>query len=174
MKKFAAMIAAALCALLGVVALAPSAQAYPTPILSLKLSTQAVVSGGSFNAVAKADVQCDTLTVTWNGQTASAPGSTVTHTFTAPVVQTATVITAHATCAYTTATGTSGHAIALTPNYLYASADVTVLPQGAATTGKLPNTGGPNIGWLLGGLAALLAGAGAMYAGRRREGGASL
>lgn len=174
MKKFAAMIAAALVALLGVVALAPSAQAYPTPILTLKLSVQTVVSGGTFNAVATADVQCDTMTVTWNGQTATAPGSTVSHVFTAPVVQVATVITAHATCTYTDQTGTAGHALAVTQKTLTADANVTVLPQAAAATGKLPNTGGPSIGWLLAGIAALLAGAGAMYAGRRREGGASL
>lgn len=172
MKKFAAMIAAVLMALLGLAVLAPSAQAYPTPILTLKLSVQSVVSGGTFNAVATADVQCDTITVTWNGQTASASGSTVSHTYTAPIVQVATVVTAHAVCTYTATTGTAGHAIAATPQTLTADADVTVLPLGASG-GKLPNTGGPSLGWLWSGIAALLAGAAAMYLGRRREGGAS-
>lgn len=171
MKKFAATLAAALMALLGLTALAPSAQAYPTPVLTLKLSLHTVISGHTFNAVAKASVTCDTLTVSWSGQSATVPGSTLSHTFTAPVVTVPTVITAVAVCRYTSTTGTAGAAIAASPQTLTAKANVTVLPVNSAGNGHLPNTGGPSVGWLIAGIAALLAGAGAMFAGRRRSSG---
>lgn len=172
MKKFAATLAAALMVLLGLAALAPSAQAYPTPILTLKLSVQRVVSGHTFNAVATASVTCDTLTVSWDGQSATAPGSRVKHTFRAPIVTVPTVITAVAVCHYSSTTGTGGAAISVTEQTLTARANVTVLPlSNSAGNGHLPNTGGPSIGWLIAGIAALLAGAGAMLAGRRRSAG---
>jgi LPXTG-motif cell wall-anchored protein len=173
MKKFAAALTAALLALLGFVAFAPSANAYPPPTppkLYLTLSTNRVVSGHSFNATAKATVSCDTITLRWNGVTASAAGSTVKHRYKAPIVSSDVVITAHATCVYTATSGQSGAAISATTKTLYAEADVTVVPA-HGKGGKLPNTGGPSIGWLIGGIAALLAGAGAMFAGRRRDAG---
>ncbi|GAC1382979.1 MAG: hypothetical protein NVSMB48_15020 [Marmoricola sp.] len=171
MKKYAATLAAALMVLLGLTALAPSAEAYPTPVLTLKLSVQSVISGHTFNAVAKASVNCDTLTVSWSGQSATAPGSTLTHTFRAPIVTVPTVITAVAVCRYSSTTGTAGAAIAATEQSLTAKANITVLPLTSAGSGHLPNTGGPSIGWLIAGIAALLAGAVAMFAGRRRSAG---
>lgn len=167
MKKYAATLAAALVALMGLVALAPSAQAYPTAALYLNLNLDRVVSGHVFVAIAKATVNCDTLTVTWNGQTASAHGSKVTHQFRAPIVTSTVVITAHATCIYTSTSGNVGNAISAKPSTLTATADVTVVPV-AGNAGKLPNTGGPSIAWLIAGIGALLAGAGTMFAGRRR------
>ena len=171
MKKYAATLAAALMVLLGLTALAPSAQAYPTPILTLKLSLHSVVSGHTFNAVAKASVTCDTLTVTWAGQSATTPGSTLSHTFLAPTVSKPTVITAVAVCRYSSTAGASGAAIRATEQTLTAKANVTVLPVSSGAGGHLPNTGGPSVGWLIAGIAALLAGAGAMFAGRRRHAG---
>ena len=173
MKKYAAALAAALLALLGLTALAPSAQAYPNPALYLTLSTNRVVSGHTFVATAKATVNCDTITLTWNGQAAHAPGPKVVHTYRAPIVTSTVVITAHATCTYTTTSGNVGNAISATTKTLYAEADVTVIPVGSLGNGKLPNTGGPSIGWLIGGIAALLAGAGSIFAGRRRDAGVS-
>lgn len=169
MKKYAATLAAALLVLLGLTALAPSAQAYPTPILTLTLDLHTVVSGHTFDAVANASVKCDSLTVNWAGQSATAPGSTLRHTFKAPIVQVPTVITAVAVCRYTSTTGASGHAIVAAPQTLTAKANVTVLPLGSAAGGHLPNTGGPSINWLIAGIAAMLAGAAAMFAGRRRQ-----
>lgn len=171
MKKYAATLAAALMVLLGLTALAPSAQAYPTPVLTLKLSLHDVVSGKTFTAVAKATVTCDTLTLNWAGQSATSPGSTLSHAFKAPVVTVPTVVTAVAVCHYTSTTGASGTAIAAAPQTLTAKANVTVLPLSSAGNGRLPNTGGPSVGWLIAGIAALLAGAAAMFAGRRRDAG---
>lgn len=168
MKKYAAALTAALLALLGITAFAPSANAYPPPTLYLTLSTNRVVSGHTFEATAKATVNCDTITLRWNGQTASATGPMVKHRYKAPIVSSTVVITAHATCTYTDNSGLVGNAISATTKTLYAEADVTVVPANSKG-GKLPNTGGPSIGWLIGGIAALLAGAGAMYAGRRRD-----
>ncbi|MGN6722132.1 MAG: LPXTG cell wall anchor domain-containing protein [Marmoricola sp.] len=168
MKKFAAALTAALLALLGFTAFAPSASAYPPPTLYLTLSTNRVVSGHTFEATAHATVNCDKITLRWNGVMASATGSTVKHRYKAPIVSSTVVITAHATCTYTTTSGAAGAAISAKTNTLYAEADVTVVPA-HSKGGKLPNTGGPSIGWLIGGIAALLAGAGAMFAGRRRH-----
>lgn len=170
MKKYAATLAAALIALLGLTVLAPSAQAYPTPVLTLHLSLNRVLGGHTFVADAKASITCDTLSISWAGQNAVAPGSEVKHTFVAPKVKKATVITAVAVCNYTSTTGTAGNAISPSSQTLTAKANVTVLPANGGS-GVLPNTGGPSVGWLIAGIAALLAGALAMIAGRRRDGG---
>lgn len=169
MKKFAAMLAAALVALLGVTALAPSAQAYPGISLTLHLNLNTVVSGKSFVAVAQADTTCTKLTVVFNGQTASQPGSKVTHTFNAPTVKKATKMPVNAACTYTSVSGSSGHAVAVQSQVARATAYITILPTGGNNNGGLPNTGGPSVGWLIAGIAALLAGAGAMFFGRRRS-----
>lgn len=172
MKKYAAALAAALLALLGVTALAPSAQAYPFPppgvTLTLHLNLNRVVSGHTFVATAKASVNCTSLKINWDGQSGESAGATFKHQFRAPIVTTNTVIRAYAFCTYTATSGTAGHAISLTPKTLTAHADITVIPVGSGN-GHLPNTGGPSVGWLIGGIAALLAGALAMYVGRRRD-----
>jgi len=172
MKKYAATLAAVLIALLGLAVLAPSAEAYPTPVLTLKLSLSRVFSGHTFVATAKASINCDSLSLTWNGQHASAPGAKLVHAFKAPTVTKATVITAVAVCTYTSVSGRVGTAISPSDQTLTAKANVTVLPLGGGT-GVLPNTGGPSIAWLIAGLGALLAGALAMIKGRRRHEGAA-
>lgn len=171
MKRYASLILAGLVAVLGMTALASSAEAqptaYPTHVLKLKLTAQTVVSGKTFTVTATANVNCDSITVTWHGQSATAAGSTITHTFTAPNVKVPTVITLHATCIYTSTSGSAGAAISATTQSLRASANVTVLPVSSGVT--IPNTGGPSIGWLIAGAAAVLAGVGAMFMGRRRR-----
>lgn len=178
MKKFAATLAAALVALVSLAGLAPSAQAYPQPFLTLDASQTTVVSGHSFQLIAHATVKCDVLKIVWNGQSHSTSGSNFSHKYTAPMVTSKVVITATATCQYSTTSGAAGRAIvasALMTNP--AHKDITVVPIGSkggghgSGGGNLPNTGGPSIGWLIGGIAALLAGAAAMFAGRRRDSG---
>lgn len=181
MKKFAATVAVALLALFGFAALAPSAQAYPFPppkvTFTLSPPSLTVTSGHSFVLHAKASVNCTSIKVTWDGQSVSGSGKTLNAKFIAPIVTSKTVIRAHATCTYVSARGTAGNAIAVSsPATATAHSDVTVLPvssKGNGQNGHLPNTGGPSIGWLIGGILALLAGAGAMYAGRRRDTGAA-
>jgi LPXTG-motif cell wall-anchored protein len=170
MKKYAAALVAALLALLGFTALAPSANAYPQAVLYLNASETTVVSGHTFNLTATATVNCSELTITWNGQSFSSAGSKFKHKYKAPIVSSSVVITAKATCEYGTTSGAAGHAIVATSSFTNpAYKDITVIPVHSKGGGKLPNTGGPSIGWLIGGIAALLAGAGAMYAGRRRD-----
>lgn len=175
MKKLVATLAAMVIALLGLTGLASSAQAdssYPPPVnlqLTLKLNINTVTSGGKFVATATTTAPCDKLAIDWSSQHAEAPGSQVVHTFTAPTVTKSTVIPATATCTYGT-TGTTGHAIAPAAQIATASENVTVLP---ASGGALPNTGGPSSAWLIGGILALVAGAGAMVFGSKRRAGAA-
>lgn len=180
MKRYAALAVAAVLALLGITALAPGAQArpmtYPVPNLHLVLSTQKVVSGHTFKATVTSNIVCTPLTAAWNGQTASANGSKVVHTFKAPIVTKTKVIPMVATCRYTTIVGASGHALKATSHVLRTTANVTVTPvkrvivPGVPDTGaSLPNTGGPNLAWFIAGAAAVLAGGGAMIVGRRRR-----
>lgn len=171
MKKYALMLAAGLLAMLGLTALAPSAQAYPTPVLTLKLNVNKVVSGHQFTAVAKADIKCSKLKVNFQGQNAAQPGDTVSHTFTAPTVTNAITLPVHAACTYTSTTGAAGHALRVKANTIHATAYITIEPVGGGS--GLPNTGGPSVGWLIAGIAALVAGAGAMIYGRRRSAGAA-
>jgi len=174
MKKYVAMLAAALAALLGLAVLAPSAQAYPFPILNFDfgITGNIVVSGTHFPAKVTADVKCQVLTLSWAGQNSSVNNSNSLSTILiAPIVHKRTVIQATATCSASTLSGTAGGSIAATTKPATRTANITVIPVGGG--GKLPNTGGPSEGWLFGGLAALLAGAGAMILGRRRSGAAS-
>ena len=173
MKKYAATVAAALLALLGLTALAPSAQAYPLPGFYLTVNHKTVHSLQKFTATAHAQVNCTKITVSWNGTTATGTGPTIKHVFRAPLVTSKVVIRAKATCTFLQNSGIVGNAISAKSVTLTRYQPVTVLPAtSGAGNGKLPNTGGPSIGWLIGGIAALLAGAGAMFAGRRRSAGA--
>lgn len=175
MKRYAALILTAVVALLGAGGLTSSAQAqpaaYPTPVLELKLSLQTVVSGHTFVAKLLANVSCDPLTVTWDGQSASAIGKSLTHTFKAPIVTKPTVYPLTATCTYTGVAGTLGHSVQATVHRLTRTANITVLPvKSPSTTPGLPNTGGPSVGWFIGGAAAVIAGFSAMFYSRRRRG----
>lgn len=168
MKKSVAVVVAALLALLGLVGLAPSAQAYPTPVLTLSLSASKVFSDKDFTATAKANVSCTKITLSWSGQTGSAAGSSVTHTFHAPVVTKPTYVTVYATCEYK-----DGQTLTSQAQVLVLPASTSGTGNGTGTTGNgsgsIPNTGGPSKLWLFGGLAAVLAGGLAMFAGRRRK-----
>jgi hypothetical protein len=175
MKKYAAMLAAGLIAVLGLTALAPSAEAYPTVDMTLSLNLNRVVSGHTFVATTSTDTACTTLALTFNGQTVTEPGSKFVHTFTAPIVTVVTPKIVTAVCTYTAVTGTSGTAISVTSQQMSRSATITIVPvstgAGNSSGSGLPNTGGPSIGWLIAGIAALLAGAVAMVEGRRRSAG---
>jgi len=163
-------------ALFGLTVLASSAQAqqaiYPTPTLQPTFSIQGgvVVSGHSFVASWHASIKCTRLTETWNGQSASAAGSTVTHRFTAPIVTHNTVIPMHVTCTYTNVSGAAGAALSVAQSSISRTANITVVPVATHGGGKLPNTGGPSIGWFIGGAAAVILGGFAVLFGLRRRG----
>lgn len=173
MKRYAALALAAIAALVGMSALAPSAQArqatYPVVSLQLKLSVQKVVSGHTFTATAKANIKCVVISETWNGQTASAAGSTVTHTFQAPNVTKPTVIPLHATCQYSVVSGAAGAALKAQLQSVSRTANILVVPVAHPGHPVLPDTGGPNLGWFIGGALAVVAGGLAMFFGRRRR-----
>ena len=174
MKRYAVMILTAIVALLGAGGLTSSAQAapaaYPTPVIELHVTLHTVVSGKTFTLTVLTNVSCNPLTATWAGQSASTVGKKLTHTFTAPTVTKPTVFPLTVTCTYTGTAGTLGHAVQATAKRLTRTVNITVLPVKHPTVGGLPDTGGPNVGWFIGGAAAVIAGLGAMLYSRRRRG----
>lgn len=180
MKKYAAMLAAGLIAMLGLTALAPSAQAsstYPPstiPTITLHLNLKKVPSHGTFTAVAQVNQNCAKLVLFFNGSKAkTGAGSSLTAVITAPSVTQTTNYPVQAACTIPGNSGKAGHAIAPSAQVYYSNTQyVTVVPSNGTGSG-LPDTGGPSLGWLIGGIAALLAGGLAMFMGRRRSAGAA-
>ena len=175
MKKFAAPCVIALLALLAVVGFAPSASAYPDVTIDLTAKPQVLYGGETFTATGSANVDCG-WNLEWNGvtrtgsSTSGAPFSTV---YTAPEVTKVTKIPLHGTCSYLDPTARSAQRSAATPATWTRTIIITVLPRGQAApptdnSTDLPNTGGPNIAYLLAGLGLLALGATAVTVARRR------
>jgi LPXTG-motif cell wall-anchored protein len=178
MKKLISLCGAALVALLAVAGLAPAAHAYPDVNIDLTVNRQVLYGGETFTATGTSDVTC-AWHLTWNGVVRTGTGSNgapFQTTYTAPAVTKITKIPLHGTCTYTQPTARKAAKAARTAA---ASATwqrtimITVLPRGSAVSppensGDLPNTGGPKFIVLLGGVALLLAGAGAVVVARRR------
>ena len=178
MKKLAVT---ALLGLLGtlLVGLAPAAQAYPEVQFSASVNKQVVYGLASVTGTAVANVHCD-WQIEWNGSTASAIGvKKFTTAFKAPDVKKVTVIPMRFTCAYDANETVTGTRSAVNASWTR-TINVTVLPRATnavATTGggtDMPNTGGPSLLFLVGGLALLLAGVAAVAIARRRNEGFDL
>lgn len=152
---------------LGLVAVAPAASAYDSPLFSISIDNQTVVSGGKFTVTTKADVTCS-WTQSFLDQSASGSGTSFAHTFIAPTVTQTTKYPVNASCGYSSVAGAAGHSLKIVDQVWTGQTFVTVTPAGTlANTGGLPNTGGPSIWWLVAGLMALLAGAGLLANSRR-------
>jgi hypothetical protein len=182
MKKIAALCIAALGAALLVLTSAPGASAYPDLSCDLSVDRQTVSPGDTFTAlgvVKGADSgKPVTWTFRWNGETKVEAGATAKATFTAPKSERGQVISlsgeAHATV--DGSERTCEHHIDVT---VTAVASVAVSAPGGGSGhsaqgghgghgGLLPSTGGPAFWALVGALALLLAGGGALVASRRR------
>ena len=173
MKKFVLSCGVALLAILGTFGMAPSAQAYPDVTIDLTVNRQVLYGGENFTATGTSNVDC-AWTTEWNDVVrtgAGTPGSPFTTTYTAPNVTQVTKIPLHGTCVYDDPTVTA-RADAPAASW-ERTIMITVLPRGQAAPPTdngtdLPNTGGPNLGFLLGGLGLLLVGATAVTVARRR------
>ena len=174
MKKPTTLGAVGLAALIAVLALlgfSAPAQAYPEVRIDLAVNRSTLYSSQSFTAVGSSNVSC-AWTIEWHGRSRSGASSS-SHdfrtTFTAPHVTKVTKIALHGTCAYD---GSETPTTARTTASSTRTVMITVLPRSAAVSAPggsdLPNTGGPNLLFLAGGLGLLLAGVTAVSVARRR------
>jgi hypothetical protein len=187
MKRFLAALGAMFVGLASfavVVAVAPSASAYPAPVFGLSVDHQVLVGGNPFTATATSSVDCTSWTLRFLDQTATGTGKQLVHKFATPVVQDKTVYPVTATCTYTEASGAAGTAIQVRTATWDGQVPITLLPQGASGVagpsaggnhqgtgdhnGILPGTGGPSFWALLGAVLLVLAGLTAMVRSRRR------
>lgn len=177
MKKTAMTCAGTLIALLALVGLAPAANAYPDVTIDLTVDRQVLYGAETYTATGTSNVDC-AWTLEWDGEVhtgTGADGSPYTTTYTAPEVEEITEIPLHGTCGYTEPSGRVAARAAAGPATWERTIIITVLPQGDGTVvpptdngGNLPNTGGPNLLFLIAGVGLLVLGAGAVTVARRR------
>jgi hypothetical protein len=159
---------AALVAVLAMLGLSAPAQAYPDARIELTVNRSVLYGGQDFTVTVSSNVSCDwSLEWAGNAQTgASASGQDFTGTYVAAQVDTVTKVPLHGTCVYSASRGTSRAAT------WERTVVMTVLPQSTVVSppggSDLPNSGGPNPLFLVGGLTLLLAGATAVSVARRR------
>jgi len=170
MKKLSALAVLAIAALLAMLGLSAPAQAYPELRIDLTASPTVLYGGQSFTASATSDVSCS-WTLSWNGSARrghSNTGTPFTPSYTAPKVTRITKIPLRGTCVYDAAATPTARAGATVKRTVM----ITVLPRSTAVSppsgSDLPSTGGPNLLFLLGGVALLVSGATAVTVARRR------
>ena len=184
MSSFGTVAFAVLVAGLAILGFSAPAQAYPEAQVDLKVNKDTVYSGQKFQATASSDTTCD-WTLEWNG-TVQEGQSSAHHdfhaSFTAPEVTSETKIPLKGTCRYTpentrgTATAERTVEITVLPKRSEVSPPKSGSGPKAAAAGPkagvggsdLPDTGGPNMLFLAGGLVLLLSGATAVTVARRR------
>lgn len=177
MKKFFVSCGVALVALLATIGIAPAAHAYPDVTIDLSVNRQVLYGGENFIATGTSNVSC-AWNLEWNGAVHTGSGSfgsPYSTTYTAPAVTQITKIPLHGTCTYTSPTSGRAARAAVAGTQWTRTIIITVLPPASAVSpptqnggGDLPNTGGPNILFLLGGLVLLATGATAVTVARRR------
>ena len=184
MKRHWGALGAILAGVFAVVAVAPSAQAYPEPVFQISVNHQVMVGGVPFIGHAKANVACHDWTLTFLDQTASGTGKTFDHTFSTPAVTTKKIYPMHAVCQYTMAAGSAGSALKVAAQTWTGDIPITLLPKGASAAapvshasggggGLLPGTGGPSFWVLLAGLVLVLGGTTAIVRSRRQSHGST-
>ena len=173
MKKlmpFGVAVCSLVIAVLAILGAQSPAQAYPEISIGISVDRDTLYGGQDFTATATANVTC-AWAVEWNGSTRKAdeaPKASFQTTFTAPKVKKVTKIPLHGTCVYDSGENPTARTAAAWNRTIV----ITVLPRSNAVAGPvssdLPNTGGPNLIFLVGGLGLLLAGATAVTIARRR------
>lgn len=171
MKKLASLGVVALIALVVSLMWSPAAQAYPEVRIGLSVNRSVLYGGETFTATASANVAC-AWNLEWNSdaRTKNAnAGTDFVTTYRAPKVTKVTKIPLEGTCVYTPPSGSRASVAAET---WHNTIVITVLPASSAVSppigSDLPNTGGPNIVFLLGGLVLVLSGVTAVSLARRR------
>jgi LPXTG-motif cell wall-anchored protein len=173
MKKPSSTGGVALAALIGAIALlgfSTPAQAYPEAQVGISVDRSQLYVGESFSATGTSQSASCSWTMTWNGEErrgSSSAGHDFVTSFRAPNVKHVTQIPLRGTCAFDAQSGrgTAAAERTVTVTVLPRSTEVSP-PVGAGS--DLPNTGGPNALFLLGGVALLLVGATAVTVARRR------
>jgi LPXTG-motif cell wall-anchored protein len=175
MKKLTSLGALALGALIALLALlgfSGPAQAYPEVSIDLTVNRQVLYGGENFTATASSKNTVCAWTLEWDGvvRTGSSSGNATTDnpfktTYTADEVSKITKIPLNGTCSYS---GTSARGASTWHRTII----ITVLPRSSAVSppgsSDLPNTGGPNLLFLAGGILLLASGAIAVTVARRR------
>ncbi len=177
MKKLSsigAVVLGALVAALAILGFFTPAQAYPEASINLTVDRDVLYGGESFTATASSSGTTCSWSLEWDGKVRHGQSSTdnaFTTTYKARKVKKTTKIPLHGTCTYTPS---SARGAATWQQTIM----ITVLPRrtavspptagGGSGTG-MPNTGGPNVAFLIGGLVLLLSGATAVTVARRRE-----
>lgn len=176
MKKLSSIGAVAFAALIAGLALlgfSSPAQAYPEVQINLTVDRSTLYGGESFTATASSQGTTCTWSLEWNGnvrQGSSASNNPFVTTYKTARVTKVTKIPLHGTCTYAGTGRTTARGAATWSQTIM----ITVLPQSTAVSppggggSDLPNTGGPNVLFLVGGLALLLTGATAVTVARRR------
>lgn len=175
MKKLTTIGAVALAALVAGLAMlwfSSPAQAYPDVRIDLSVNRSVLYGGEKFTATASSDGTTCAWTLTWNGvvrEGGSSTGNSFRTTYQAPQVKHVTKIPLHGTCTYDARTAPAARGTATWERTIM----ITVLPPSTAVSppvggSDLPNTGGPNLLFLLGGVGLLVAGATAVTMARRR------
>lgn len=171
MKKLAIIGAMILAAMFVAVGVAPSANAYPDVSCNVTVNAQKVNSGAQLKVTATSQqfstprlaARAAADAVDWraefNGHVHTAHAATFHTTFNVPTVKAEKVITLHVRAV--TADGTTS--CVKTLNITVEPGGTTVSPPG----GHLPDTGGPRLLLLIGGLALVVAGGVAIRQSRK-------
>jgi hypothetical protein len=163
MKRFLAVLGAFLLAVPVLLALAPSADAYPDSVCRVAVQPQRVVGGEPITVTGSSTVSHN-WTFVFDGQTATGSGTTFRHEFTTPKVDASRTIDLVATC--------DGGADQHVPVQVDPASGASDQGQAAAQpdhNGILPGTGGPGFWLLVAAVLLLLAGGVAMARSRRRD-----
>ncbi|HET6154470.1 MAG TPA: hypothetical protein VFE15_16115 [Marmoricola sp.] len=170
MRKFAIAAFAVCAALLTVLGVSSSAQAYPDVQINLTVNKPVVYSGDTFTATAASNVAC-AWSVSESDSVKPGNGTTMVATYVAPKVSKVTKIPLTGVCSYVDPSGAARSTAEATAQR---TTTVTVLPRATATTtptnndANLSKTGGPSRLILAGGLVLLVIGGLAVFFARRR------
>ena len=174
MQKLSSIGAVALAALIAALAMlgfSSPAQAYPDLRVDLTVNRSVLYVGESFTATGSSGTETCAWTLKWNDVVrtgTSSTGQDFVTAYQAPKVTKVTKIPLHATCTYNARTASSARSATTWERTVM----ITVLPRSTEVSPPvgtgMPNTGGPNLLFLLGGIALLVSGATAVVVARRR------
>jgi|GEM_PF-2822793 len=165
--------ALALSAVFGLSFVAP-AQAYPDPTITIQLPDDEIYGGDTFSfSVSSGSTDCDWV-VDYEGKQKTGSGTSISGSFGTVKVSKRTPTPLSAVCTYDDTIGMGSGSTADVQSAATASATATVylLPRGGnggSDSSGLPGTGGYSLWYIVGGVALVVAGGGALALSRRRS-----